>query len=145
VFKSADDDLDRLSRKKSQESGRRSQSNWSSAQIKEEERNNRVETVLLDGKNEALESSDEPKKESEARNDGGLSGILNQIDDSNRSNVSNVFRASPSNPVRLASSKLSKHNSLDFKPQDTYLAPLPRSNSIEMQKHHSLSSLPRPT
>lgn len=147
MFKSADDDLDRLSRIKSQSSGKPSQSNWSNAQIKEEERRNKIESVLLD-ENNAGGSSESLKHQRQNQSDqreGGLSNILNAIDDSQKSNASNVFRISPNDPVRLQSSKLSKHSSLElrFNALDAQTRQqVMRSNSIEtsLHKHNSLSS-----
>lgn len=149
MFKSADDDLDRLSRMKSQDSGKPSQSNWSNAQIKEEERKNKIESVLIDnaaGSSDSLEHQHKPQ--SDKCNEGGLANILNAIEDSNKSNASNVLKNLPNDSMRLPSSKLSKHNSLEPRANelDQYIRQqMMRSNSIEtmIQKHNSLSSLHR--
>lgn len=144
VFKSADQDLERLERLKSQDSGRprsSNRSNWSNAQIKQEERKNKIQSVLL---NPNGGSSDSMKQAAQNDpRDGGLSNILNQIEDSNKSNCSNAFRSSPN--LLNSGNNLSKHNSLEFRrdPSQSYLRQqVLRSNSIEnaLQKRHSLGS-----
>ena len=50
IFKSAENDLEILERMKSQDSGRprsSNRSNWSNAQIKQEERKKNIQSVLL--------------------------------------------------------------------------------------------------
>jgi hypothetical protein len=120
---------------KSQSSGKpTSNFNWSNAQIKEEERNKKIESVILDHKNQS--DSESPKGE---QDQGGLANILNAIDDSQKSAASNMFKTSPNDMIRLPS-RPSKINSVD------YVKPLfIKSVSIEdsLQKHHSLSSIPR--